>query len=248
MIRLRDILKEDIVSVTFNDIWNGVTINHGDSMAGEKSTLKTIQRNLQSKHPKYAKEIKFKPDNDFGDKTSKMIGKLFGTTYTDLSSVKIGPAVLIKLGYKKPVQLDRKTEIIAATLTLEGASKGEREMRAIANVLKNRSNLYDITVQDAALKPGHFSMWNGVTNYYPTKTDPTTVTGVIEKAKTNPDFRSMWPTAVSLSKNINTLKDITGGATHYYIGKQPPWANPLKGWVVHKDLNLSHTYGSFKDK
>ena len=57
MIRLRDILNESIVSVTFGDIWNGVTINHGDSMSGEKSTLKTIQRDLQSKHPKYATDI-----------------------------------------------------------------------------------------------------------------------------------------------------------------------------------------------
>jgi len=248
MIKLKDILTESIVSVTFGDIWNGVTINHGDSMAGDKSTLKTIQRDLQSKFPKYAKKIEFKPDNDFGDKTSKMIGKLFGTTYNNLSSIKIGTIVLTKLGYKKPDQLDRKTEIIAATLTLEGASKGEREMHAIANVLKNRSKLYDISIQEAALKPGHFSMWNGVTKYYATADDPKTISGVIEKAKMDRDFRSMWPTAVKLSKNINSLNDITGGATHYYIGKQASWANSKKGWQVHTDLNLSHTYGSFKDK
>ena len=86
------LLNEDTVGlinrddITLNDLWYGFeTFKHGYMQSQDNSPLLQIQQKLYDKFPEYAEEIKFKPDNDFGDKTSKMVGKLYDTNFKDLS-------------------------------------------------------------------------------------------------------------------------------------------------------------------
>ncbi len=110
-------------------------------------------------------------------------------------------------------------DIIAATLIGEAGGEKDPGMRAIANVLRNRktSSKFPNTYKDVILNDGSaFEMWIG----------KSAKTLVPEKKK-----HSRWNQAYKLATNIDTLDDVTSGATHYYAhsGAQqinaPYWAN-----------------------
>tara|TARA_R110000787_G_scaffold233107_1_gene340120 strand:+ start:2455 stop:3216 length:762 start_codon:yes stop_codon:yes gene_type:complete len=111
------------------------------------------------------------------------------------------------------------TDIIAATLIGEAGGEKDPGMQAIANVLRNRKNSssFPNTYKAVILKDGSaFEMWIG-------KSAKT----LVPKKKKHPK----WNQAYKLATNIDSLKDVTSGATHYYAhsGAQqidaPYWAN-----------------------
>jgi len=111
------------------------------------------------------------------------------------------------------------TDIIAATLIGEAGGEMDLGMHAIANVLRNRktSSKFPNTYKNVILNDGSaFEMWIG-------KSAET----LVPKKKKHPK----WNQAYKLATNIDRLKDVTSGATHYYAhsGTQqipaPYWAD-----------------------
>jgi hypothetical protein len=97
-----------------------------------------------------------------------------------------------------------ETDIIAATLIGEAGGEPDPGMKAIANVLRNRKNSSDFpnSYKSVILRHGDaFEMWIGKT--------PETL--VPKKKK-----HSRWDKAYQLAKDIDSIDDVTGGATHYY--------------------------------
>tara|TARA_R110000824_G_C15052118_1_gene661558 strand:- start:86 stop:904 length:819 start_codon:yes stop_codon:yes gene_type:complete len=244
------LLNEDISGlvnrdyITFNDIWYGYEkFKHGDMQSQPNSPLLVIQEKLYKKFPEYAEEINFTPDNDFGDKTSKMIGKLFDTEFKDLTSVKIGPNVLSKLGFEKPPTLSLPTKILAMTLSMEKYSNDIKEIQAIANIIANRSSAGRGTLLNVVLKNKQFSGWN---EYQPVKVDDSSINNIMrEKRYMN---RPSWDTAVKYAKlllNGSNFEDNTNGATHYYNPDKvnPSWGKNSKYWISHGPDGLDHKFG-----
>jgi len=244
------LLNEDILGVinrddiTFNDLWYGFdTFKHGFMQSKKDSPLIQIQQKLYDKFPEYADEIKFKPDNDFGDKTSLMIGKLFNTQYKDLKSIEIGPQVLRKLGFKAPPILSLPVKIVAMTLAMEKYSNDEEEIKAIANVIANRSSAGQGSILDIVLKNKQFSGWNP---YQPVKIDEKTINQIMkDKRYMN---RPSWDNAVKYAKLLlkgANFNDNTEGATHYYNPSKvnPSWGKKSKYWISHGPEGLDHEFG-----
>ena len=109
-----------------------------------------------------------------------------------------------------------QTDIMARTLYGEARGEGERGMQAVANVIMNRvkaASWYGASVKDVCLKPYQFSCWNS--------NDPNRA---IILSATDAQLKTARKVA---EQAINgTLKDITGGATHYYADSiaAPYWA------------------------
>ena len=244
------LLNEDTVGlinrddITLNDLWYGFeTFKHGYMQSQDNSPLLQIQQKLYDKFPEYAEEIKFKPDNDFGDKTSKMVGKLYDTNFKDLSSVEIGSNVLSKLGFKNPPTLSLSTKILAMTLAMEKYSNDIEEIQAIANIIANRSSAGRGSVIDVALKNKQFSGWN---EYQPVKKNEEYINNIMrEKRYMN---RPSWDTAVKYAKLLlggSNFEDNTKGATHYYNPTKvnPSWGKNSKYWISHGPEGLDHEFG-----
>ena len=220
------LLNEDILGVinrddiTFNDLWYGFdTFKHGFMQSKKDSPLIQIQQKLYDKFPEYADEIKFKPDNDFGDKTSLMIGKLFNT------------------------QLSLPVKIVAMTLAMEKYSNDKEEIKAIANVIANRSSAGQGSILDIVLKNKQFSGWNP---YQPVKIDEKSINQIMkDKRYMN---RPSWDNAVKYAKLLlkgANFNDNTEGATHYYNPSKvnPSWGKKSKYWISHGPEGLDHEFG-----
>ena len=246
--QLVKLLSEDGVInrdyITLNDIWYGFEkFKHGDMQSKSDSPLLQIQKKLYEKFPEYSEEIKFIPDNDFGDKTSNMVGKLYDTTFKDLSSVEIGPNVLSKLEFKKPPTLTLPIKILAMTLAMEKYSNDIEEIQAIANIIANRSSAGRGSVIDVVLKNKQFSGWN---DYQPVKKEE----GYINKIMRERRYmnRPSWDTAVKYAKLLlggGSFEDNTKGATHYYNPSKvnPSWGKNSKYWIGHGPEGLDHEFG-----
>ena len=244
------LLNEDITGevnrdyITFNDIWYGYEkFKHGDMQSKSDSPLLEIQDRLFKKFPEYAEEIGFTPDNDFGDKTSKMIGKLFNIEFNDLTSVEIGSKVLSKLGFESPPVLTLPTKILAMTLAMEKYLNDVKEMQAIANIIANRSSAGRGSMIDVALEDWQFSGWN---DYQPVKRDESYINNIMrDKRYMN---RPSWDTAVKYAKLLlkgGNFEDNTKGATHYYNPSKvnPSWGKNSKYWISHGPVGLDHEFG-----
>lgn len=134
----------------------------------------------------------------------------------------------------------KDSEIIAATLIGEAGGEEEKEsMKAILNVLQNRSKIKKTAVVEEALRPKQFSMWNDVTMGVNSKTDfsQSKINQVINKHKSH----KKWNEATKLASTFSN--DVTGGATHYYAPKKmkkiPYWA---KNWTMTKTIG-GHIFG-----
>jgi len=242
-------VQKDYVSL--NDIWYGFDkLYHGDYQTTTNGPLNLVQQALYKKFPKYAKEINFTPDKDFGDKTSKMIGKLFGIKYNDLSSVSIGPKTLEKLGFKKPVPLTLDELIVTLNLVMEQAKPNEDEIKGIANVIANRQSIgnHGSSMVDVVLKPYQFSEWN---KHQPVSRDIKTIRNIMKGRPKEDRYqnRKSWDLAVTYAKLLSqggNFEDNTNGSTHYYNPNKsiPPWG-PEKSpetWEFIKTIG-DHNFG-----
>ena len=126
---------------------------------------------------------------------------------------------------------------------MEMSSYNENEIKAISNVIANRSYIRNISVVDIVKSCNkknicQFSGWN---DYKGEDVDT-----VICKERSYED--DSWETAVKYAKLLLSganFSDNTDGATHYYNPAViiPPWGgedNP--NWVSH-ELGLIHEFG-----
>ena len=240
-------IQKDYVSL--NDIWYGFDkLYHGDFQSSDDGPLHLVQQKLYKKFPEYAEEIKFYPDKDFGDKTSKMIGKLFGLKFKDLKSVEIGPKTLEKLGFKKPVSLTLEELILAINFVMEEAENKESDIKGIANVILNRSKAGRGSVVDVVLEPQQFSGWN---KYQTVKRDSKTIRNIMKNRPKDDRYqnRKSWDLAVKYANLVSkggNFDDNTKGATHYYNPNkiEPPWGQERsKDWIPHPPKGLDHIFG-----
>jgi len=248
------ILREETVGniqkdyVSLNDIWYGFDkLHHGDFQSNDDGPLKLVQQKLYKKFPKYSKEIGFYPDKDFGDRTSKMIGKLFGVTFKDLSSVEIGPKTLGRLGFKKPPSLTLDELILAINFVMEEAENKEADIKGIANVILNRSKAGRGSVVDVVLEPSQFSGWN---KHQKVKRDNKTIKNIMLNRPKDDRYqnRNSWELAVKYAKLLSqggNITDNTKGATHYYNPNkiEPNWGQNSETWVSHPPQGLDHIFG-----
>ena len=253
---IRRILRESVGGInrddiTLNDIWYGFeTFKHGYTQSISNSPLKQIQKKLKEKNPNFARKIGFKPDSDFGDKTSKMVGNLFGKVIKDPKSVEIGPITLEKLGFKKPTTLSLDAKILAVTMSTEMESNKPEEIQAIANVIANRSIAKGVSVVDIVLESSQFSGWN---KYQPVERTDENIDRIIKKERTM--NTPSWDTSVEYSEKLLSganFPDNSNGSTHYfYAPKGSDLYNNPKAWMPPKNnkwvdkgvKGLSHTYG-----
>lgn len=239
-------IQKDYISL--NDIWYGFDkLYHGDFQSTNDGPLHLVQQKLEEKFPKYAKEIGFYPDKDFGDRTSKMIGKLFDVKFNDLSSVSIGPKTLSKLGFKKPDSLTLEELILAINFVMEESENKESDIKGIANVILNRSKAGRGSVVDVVLEPQQFSGWN---KHQPVKRDSKTIRNIMKNRPKNDRYqnRNSWDLAVKYAKLLSkggNISDNTKGATHYYNPNkvEPPWGQKSKTWIPHPPKGLDHIFG-----
>lgn len=246
---IRRILKESVGSVnrddiTLNDIWYGFErFRHGYTQSQPNSPLMQIQKRLLEKNPEFGKKIGFIPDNDFGDKTSKMVGALFGKKIDNPKSVEIGPVTLTKLGFKKPPTLPLNVKIVAMTLSMEKYNNEPEEIKAIANIIANRSKSGRGSILDVVLEDSQFSGWNA---YQPVKKTEENINSIMkDKRYMN---RPSWDTAVKYAKLLLSganFTDNTKGATHYYNPSKvtPNWGRGSSGWAEHPPKGMSHVFG-----
>lgn len=239
-------IQKDYVSL--NDIWYGFDkLYHGDFQSSDDGPLHLVQQKLFKKFPEYAEEIGFYPDKDFGDRTSKMIGKLFGLKFKDLSSVSIGPKTLEKLGFKKPDSLTLEELILAINFVMEESENKESDIKGIANVILNRSKAGRGSVVDVVLEPQQFSGWN---KHQPVKRDSKTIRNIMKNRPKDDRYqnRKSWDLAVKYAKLLSkggNFDDNTKGATHYYNPNkiEPPWGQKTKTWIPHPPKGLDHIFG-----
>ena len=239
-------------NVTFNDIWfcNKV-VECGEDQDKDDSPLYLVQQSLieeLNKTPKTKKWVTdngFTADKSFGPTTAKAIGMFVeGVEYK--CPVSIGPNLLTNLGFEKPETLTKEEKILAVTLTMEMSSDDKDEIKAISNVIANRSYIRNISVVDIVKSCNkknicQFSGWN---NYKGEDVDT-----VICKERSYED--DSWETAVKYAKLLLSganFSDNTNGATHYYnpnnpdVKKNPPkWGEGFDTWVPH--IKLIHSYG-----
>lgn len=245
--------------ITFIDMWRGYdTLKYGDQQEGENSPLYLIQKRLIKKLNSkestrdWAKDNKFKADNDFRGKTLRALGLvLSGKEYKDIKT-EIGKKTLKLLGFTEPKLYSLNIKILATTITVEAGASGKNEMRAIANIIYNRKKAINnyrknvikkgsmLNVIDVALSKNQFSLWNIYQKYSKEE--------MVKRAmkRWRPENSNYWEYAVKLAKillMISIFADNTKGATHYYNPKivTPSWAKG-KSWISH-NLKTVHDFG-----
>lgn len=242
MIRLRDILKEQSTQVpeTIDQIWDGYVVPYGTRDTTSNGVVRQIQNAVVNKLKQQNKPT-FKPDGVFGPTTAKAIASLLNMKLKNPKTLSVGPNTLKHLGFTPPQELPLSTKILAATITGEGMGD-KADMKAIANVILNRAIARKSTPSSEAVSPKQFSMWNSIS-------------GDTIEAKTNNVIKNWggglktsgnlpyWKYGIELAKQIEqkTLSDNTGGATHYFTGSRPYWAN-LDTYKLHKVIG-KHEYG-----
>jgi hypothetical protein len=139
-----------------------------------------------------------------------------------------------------PVKLSYDDYVIATTLVGEAGGEGEAGMKAVANVLRNRAKATGENIANVALKPKQFSMWNSHT------VEGDKVQNVHQKYVKDayPNNKEIWKKAVEITKDINNLKDNTGGATSYYNPEvaNPNWGEGSETWKNSKTIG-NHIFG-----
>jgi len=107
-------------------------------------------------------------------------------------------------------------ELLAACITLEAVSEGELGMKAVLNVIHNRSIERKLSYTDVVLEPYQFSCFN----------DGVDILFAKHLAG------SQWEVALNLVDILLSgyLLDITNGANHYHTTNitAPYWSDPNK--------------------
>jgi spore germination cell wall hydrolase CwlJ-like protein len=116
-------------------------------------------------------------------------------------------------------------EIVAACLVLEAASQGERGMRGVMAVIRNRSRGLPELFTPTVLDQKQFSALNRLTS------GRESLWRVLTRAKAD----RMWTTALQIVDEAmqDDWTDPTRGATHYTrTGERTPWTRSLARTVV----------------
>lgn len=134
---------------------------------------------------------------------------------------------------------DDDIDYVARTLVKEAGGEGERGMRAVADVIRNRlhSGKYGETAKDVVLAPNQFEPWGE--KMRGTRADPR----LIDPAS------SIYRQARGLaSEELAGDSDITGGAMNFYNPKlvNPNWARGKAGLNIgnHTFLDASGAAGA----
>lgn len=133
--------------------------------------------------------------------------------------------VIILLFLLSPLHAFVKTEAVAAVIIGEAGGEGKTGMQAVASVIQNRMVRRSQSSYEVVSARKQFSCVNVVIS---TGTAKAWEDYIREQKR-----HSRWNTALKLAKEIENknLKDITGGATHYYAHKRiakPYWAKSMK--------------------
>ena len=111
-------------------------------------------------------------------------------------------------------------ELVAACLVLEAASQGQRGMRGVMAVIRNRSEGEPDHFAATVLREKQFSALNSLTEGRESRWR------ILRRAKAD----RMWPTALRIVDEATSegWRDPTRGATHYTrIGEHTPWTRAL---------------------
>lgn len=150
-------------------------------------------------------------------------------------NIQVGKTLVIPPMTKEQQEEKSKyeTEVVAATLLGEVGTTNENSMKAIMKVIKNRAAAKKVSDYDIVMEKGQFEYW---------KRNPS-----VKKVLSGDLGRShkLWEKAFNIASGNEELPDI-GGATHYYKGKTPYWADKTtnKCWVpIEHEFDPEHTYG-----
>ena len=243
MIKLKTILFEQSQSIpeTIEQIWSGIVLPYGVRDTVSNGVVRQIQTALVKKLEQMDKPT-FKPNGIFGPTTANGIAMVMGIKLSNPKTLTIGPNTLTALGFEPPESLPLSTKVLAATIAGEGMG-GKSDMLAIANVILNRSIARKMKPTSVALEPKQFSMWNQISGSNLADKTNNVITNWGGGLKTSGNIE-YWNYAVKLAKLVQqgTLTDNTGGATHYFTGDRPYWADSDKGYIKH-DVIGAHEYG-----
>ncbi len=116
-------------------------------------------------------------------------------------------------------------ELVAACLVLEAASQGERGMRGVMAVIRNRSRGQPVLFTTTVLREKQFSAFNKLT------AGRESLWHTLRRAQSD----RMWPQALEIVDEATRdgWEDPTLGATHYTrTGERTPWTRTLARTVT----------------
>lgn len=128
---------------------------------------------------------------------------------------------------------DYPTEVVAATLLGEVGTTRIESMPSIMKVIKNRATAKSVSDLDIVMEKDQFEYWKR--NHDISKV----LSGNMGRK------HKLWSKAFDIASGKTELPDI-GGATHYYTGDVPSWADSSKNkcWTPIKNPDDPlHTYG-----
>ena len=120
---------------------------------------------------------------------------------------------------------EQERELVAACLVLEAASQGERGMKGVMAVIRNRSRGLPELFTTTVLREKQFSALNKLTS------GRESLWRTLQRAKAD----RMWFTALRIVDQAvsEDWRDPTGGATHYTrTGERTPWTRTLARTVT----------------
>ncbi len=229
--------KEEDKLITVSDLKNGEKISLGYCNGDSKSAIVFVQEKLKDMgHLKWGGDLGY-----FGKLTLNSLCEFLGYEECE-ESIKIGKKTIEKLKNERDSakslfdKLNRTEKVLVCTLLGEagGEDNPYEGMQAVANVLNNRAKINHEkrgnTPYKQALNPSQYSMWNTYNSGKKKIED-------IYKLYENHDEMK---NAIKIANSINSIKDITGGSTHYY--------NSNKTGGFPKRWKKEVSYGKYKTK
>jgi LysM repeat protein len=210
--------------------------NSTNIMAGDVILIPT------SKKDKPQKETSLDSSNSNDDFTHKVesgdtiseIAQKYGITPSELQKANnMGKSTMIKPDQELIIPGDYPTEVVAATLLGEVGTTDPNSMTSIMKVIKNRASAKGVSDLDIVMEKGQFEYWSR-------NPDVSKVLSSNMGRKHN-----LWGKAFDIASGEEELPDV-GGATHYYTGDVPSWADSSKNkcWTQIENPNDPlHIYG-----
>jgi LysM repeat protein len=165
--------------------------------------------------------------------TLSQIAEKYGTTTKSIQEANKLKGTGINIGQKLIIPGDYPTEVVAATLLGEVGTTRIKSMPSIMKVIKNRASAKGVSDLDIVMEKGQFEYW--IRNPDASKV----LSGNMGRK------HKLWSKAFDIASGKTELPDI-GGATHYYTGDVPSWANSSKNkcWTpIENKSDPLHTYG-----
>jgi LysM repeat protein len=168
-----------------------------------------------------------------GDTISE-IAQEYGITTSELQEANnmVG-RTNIMAGQKLVIPGDYPAEVVAATLLGEVGTTDPNSMASIMKVIKNRASAKGVSDLDIVMEKGQFEYWSR-------NPDVSRVLSSNMGRK-----HKLWGKAFDIASGKEELPDV-GGATHYYTGDVPSWADSSKNkcWTQIENPNDPlHIYG-----